>query len=124
MNAVPGDTVWAVFYFVKPEKRAQYERFLHDVFWPMGRRLGETDPVMRRVFGQTRILHPARMNPDGTYTYAFFMDPLVRGADYSIPSLLKKGYGDAEGQRIFEQVFRDALADRPYELHPLVQSRD
>jgi hypothetical protein len=119
-----GDTVWVVTYDVKPDKRAQYERFLHTAFWPVGERLGQTDPVIRRVFGQTRMLHPTRANPDGTFTYAFLMDPVVPGGEYSILALLQKGYGEAEGERIFREQFLDALADQSAEVREWVQGSD
>ena len=98
-RTVTGDTVAISIFRVKPEKREQYERFLHEVFWPMGRRLGETDPVMRRVFGQTRILHPAAPNEDGTCSYAFLFDPWETGGEYGIETLLKTGFGEDSVRR-------------------------
>ena len=85
-RAAPGEDMAFGVYYIKPEKREQYERFIHEVFWPMGRRLGENDPVTRRVFQQTRVLHPKGPNEDGTYTYGFLFDPVVPGGDYSIES--------------------------------------
>ena len=41
--------------------------------------MGETDPVVAKTFGQSRILHPTGPNKDGTYTYAFLFDPWVSG---------------------------------------------
>ena len=42
-------------------------------------------------------MHPAGANPNGTYTYAFVMDPLIKKADYDIESLIKKKYGAKQG---------------------------
>lgn len=121
-RAEPGDTVWIVYNFVKPESRQTYERFLHEVFWPMGERLEESDPEMKRAFSQTRVLHPIAANEDGTYTYAFIMDPVIEGAEYRILRLLQKGYGEAEGERIFREQFLASLADRAWVTHEFIQS--
>jgi hypothetical protein len=121
-RAAAGDTVWVILNHVKPEKRAQYERFLHEVFWPGGRRVGQTDPVVARAVARTRILHPAGPNADGTYTYAFVMDPRVPGADYDILALMKRAYPAAEAERYVREL-NDVMA-RPGTQHLFVQSRD
>lgn len=121
-RAAAGETVWMVYNFVKPESRQAYERFLHDVFWPMGERLEGSDLERKRAFSHTRILHPTAANEDGTYTYAFVMDPVIEGAEYRILRLLQKGYGEAEGERIFREQFLGSLADRAWVTHEFVQS--
>lgn len=122
-RATAGDTVAIAIYRVQAEKREQYEHFLHQVFWPMGRRLGETDAVMRRVFGQTRILHPEGPNEDGTYSYAFLFDPWETGGEYSIEALLKRGFGEQEGARVYREQFQASLAGSPHYFFQFRQSR-
>jgi hypothetical protein len=114
--------VWVILNHVRPQKRAQFERFLHEVFWPGGRRVGQTDSLVARAIAQTRILHPAGPNADGTYTYAFMMDPRVPGADYDILALLKRAYPAAEAERYVREM-NDAIA-RPGTQHLFVQPRD
>jgi hypothetical protein len=123
-RATAGDTVAISIFRVQPDKREQYERFVHEVFWPMGRRLGETDPEMRRVFGQTRVLHPVGPNEDGTYSYAFLFDPWLTGGEYSIEALLKRGLGEEEGGRIFREQFEGSLAEGPHHFFEFRQSPD
>jgi hypothetical protein len=121
-RAAAGDTVWVILNYVKPDGRAEFERFLHEVFWPAGRRVGERDAAVARTFAQTRILHPTQPNADGTWTYAFLMDPRISGADYDILSLLKRAYPAAEAERHMA-AFTGALA-REGDTHLLVQSPD
>lgn len=121
-RAVAGDTVWVIINYVKPDRRADFERFLHEVFWPAGRRVGQSDAVVARTFAQTRILHPAGPNADGSYTYAFLMDPRISGADYDILSLLKRAHPTAEAERHMA-TFTAALA-REGAQYLLIQSPD
>jgi hypothetical protein len=106
LMAKPGEEVWVWAYPVKADKRKQYEHFVHDIFWPGASKLSASE---QRVFRQTRVMHPAQANPNGTYTYLFIMDPLIKGADYSIESLLKKMYGPKQGTDYFK-LFTGALA--------------
>lgn len=119
-RAARGDTVWVILNHIRPEKRAQFERFLHEIFWPGGQRVGQADPVVARTFAQTRILHPTGANKDGTYTYAFLMDPVLGNADYTILNLLKKAYPAAEAERYYREMFLEARAGGS--SHRFVQS--
>ena len=122
-RASRGDMVWVILNHVKPDKRQQFERFLHQQLWPMGHRVGQKDPVIARVFDQTRVLHPTEANEDGTYTYAFLMDPVVAEGDYAIQALLKRGFPEVEADQLFKEGFESALA-RPQENYVLRQSPD
>ena len=104
--AKPGEEVWVWAYTVKADKRKQYEHFVHDIFWPGASKLSAAE---QRVFRQTRVMHPAQANSNGTYTYLFIMDPLIKGADYGIESLTKKMYGSKQGTE-YLKLFGGALA--------------
>jgi len=88
-----GETVWVCLDPIKKDKRAQYERFLHEIFWPGAAKLS---PAEQKIFRQTRILHPTKAETDGTYSYFFVMDPVIKGGDYDIESLLTKMYGKSK----------------------------
>ncbi len=91
--------VWA--YPVKADKRKQYEHFVHDIFWPGARKLPARE---QQVFRQTRVMHPVKANADGSYTYLFIMDPMVKGGDYDIESLIKKMYGAKQGGGVLQTI--------------------
>lgn len=117
--ASSGQTVWVCLDPIKKDKRAQYERFLHEIFWPGAAKLS---PAEQRVFRQTRILHPTKAETDGSYSYFFVMDPVIKGGDYDIESLLTKMYGKAKATEYFK-LYTTAHA-RPQVSYVVTQSKD
>jgi hypothetical protein len=95
-----GDSVFVIVNYVKGDKKEQFEKFIHESFWPKAQGLSEAD---KQLFRQTRILHPTKQEADGTYIYMFVMDPYFTGHDYSIENMLRKMYGDKweEPNRMF-----------------------
>ncbi|QNF35839.1 hypothetical protein HUW51_13755 [Adhaeribacter swui] len=118
ISAAPGDSVWVIVNYVKADKRAQYERFVHEIFWPGANKLSKDE---QKVFRQTRILHPTAAEPDGTYAYFFIMDPVIRKGNYDIENLLVKMFGETTAREHFK-LFTDALANDGKQ-YQLVQSR-
>lgn len=118
--AKPNETVWVIAYPVKANKRAQYERFIHEIFWPGAKNLSAAE---QKVFKQTRVMHPTKPEADGSYAYLFIMDPVIKGADYGIESLLKKEYGVQKGSEYFK-LFKDAIVEKNYREYRVTQSKD
>jgi hypothetical protein len=116
--ATEGDTVWVVVNYVKPDKKAQFEKFVHEILWPPHSKLSETE---QRMFRQTRVLHGAAPQEDGSYTYIFMMDPVISGANYSIEDMLRKMYPEDKAAEYFK-LYEESLA-RDYHMYTLVQSR-
>ncbi|GAB3869918.1 hypothetical protein GCM10028824_17760 [Hymenobacter segetis] len=116
--ATTGDTVWVIVNSVKPDKRAQYERFVNELFWPLAAKMSATD---QRTFRQTRVLNAYRPETDGTYSYMFIMDPVLHGHSYDILKLLEKGYGKTKAAE-YNKLFTESLA-RPQKQYAVVQSR-
>lgn len=116
-RATEGNTVWVLLNHVKPDKRKQFEKFIHEIFWPTAEKL---EPADQQVFRQTRVLHPVKPNEDGTYTYVFLMDPLIPDADYSILNYLKKMYGEEKANEYYK-MFTESL-NRPQEGYKVIQS--
>jgi hypothetical protein len=88
--AKEGDTVWVLANHIKSDKRQQFERFVHEIFWDSSSKLTSEE---QRIFRQTRVLHPTQQEKDGSYTYLFIMDPYIPGANYDIGQFLNKIYG-------------------------------
>ena len=100
-----GEKVWVIINHIKPDKREQFEKFIHETFWPMANKLSTEE---QRLFRQTRVLHPTKAEADGTYSYIFLMDPLVEGANYEIEAMLIKMYGEQQGKahsRTLDETF-------------------
>ena len=119
LMAKSGEEVWVWAYPVKADKRKQYEHFVHDIFWPGANKLPAAE---QRVFRLTRVMHPAQANPDGSYTYLFIMDPLIKGADYDIQSLTRKMYGTKQGNE-YLKLFDGSLAGKDVG-YKVIQSKD
>ena len=118
--AKPGEAVMVWSYPVKADKRKQYEHFVHDIFWPGAGKLSASG---QRVFRQTRVMHPAKANADGTYTYLFIMDPYINGEDYDIESLTKKMYGAKQGAEYYK-LFAGAVVAGKDVGYRVTQSKD
>ena len=108
--AATGDTVWVVVNPVKPEKRAQFERFVNEIFWPSAVKLSAAD---QRTFRQTRVLNAVRPEADGTYPYLFIMDPVQKGFAYDILALLTKAYGKEKAVDYYK-LFTESLAGKQH----------
>jgi hypothetical protein len=120
-HAVAGDTIYVVEHIVRPDRRAQFERFLEQSYWPAARQIARTDPAVALMLRQTRVIYPLRANDDGTYTYLFLMDPVVHGETYNIHDLLSRVYDAAETERRYRELTESWA--RPFQSHPYVQPR-
>jgi hypothetical protein len=108
-QAAEGDTVWIIVNYVKADKRQQFEKFVHEIFWDKAfEKATKLSPQDQRAFRQTRILHPTVAEADGTWSYIFFIDPVLKGVDYGIESMLVKLYGDAKAKE-YTELFNEAL---------------
>ena len=106
--AQAGDKVWVIINPIKADKRAQFERFINDIFWPGAAKLS---PAEQRVFRQTRVLNPTVPEANGTYSYMFIMDPVIPGADYDICRLLRKEYSAAKAAE-YLKLFEESMAGK------------
>lgn len=69
----------------------------------------------------TPSLSTARLT--SSYAYLFIMDPVIKGADYEIESLLKKEYGVQKGNEYFK-LFKDAIIEKNVKDYRVIQSTD
>ena len=124
VRASAGDTIYVIEHFVRPDRRAQFERFIRDSYWPAVRQVAQTDARMGSVLRQTRVLYPARANEDGTFTYLFVMDPVVSGETYNILDLLRRVYSPAETERRYRELTESwARQFQASQSRPYVQSQ-
>ena len=117
-NAAEGDSVWVIVNHVKPDKREQFEQFVHEVFWPSAQQLS---PEEQRAFSSTRILHPVGPEADGTYSYIFFIDPIIQGFNYGIIDNLEKMYPKEKAAE-YDRMFSETMA-REQTQYRVVQGR-
>jgi len=117
-RAAQGDTVWILLNHIKADKCQQFEKFVHDILWPIAL---ESDPISQQVAHHTRVLHPVEMNEDSTYTYVFIMDPVIQGANYQFSYYLKKKY-DEEKTKEYLKMANECFAS-PQTGYTVVQSQ-
>lgn len=116
--AMQGDSVWIIISPVKADKRAVFEKFVHEIFWPGASKLSKEE---QKLFRQARILHPVAPEADGTYSYIFFIDPVVTGGNYGVMDLLTKMYGEAKAKE-YNKLWEEAAAGEQ-KSYRVVQSR-
>jgi hypothetical protein len=114
-RAHTGQKVLIVLDHIKGDRREEVERF-YDLFWHSP---GVGPPEDQATHDNTRLLYPSEANDDGTYTYAWIFDPFLEGADYNIPSLLRKMYGAEKADEYF-RLWADAHVSDPA-IYTLVQ---
>ena len=107
-----------VLNHVKDESKADYEKFMDEVFFDII--LTTDDPVLKEQYQKTRWLSPAEQNEDNTWTYAFFMDPLVEDGNYDFPELFNRKYSEEESEKLVQQY--ESYMASPLEAHLLIQS--
>ncbi len=117
-RASKGDTVWVIINHIKADKRQDFEKFVHEIFWLMAKKLSTKE---QRTFSQTRVLHPFKPEADGTYSYVFIMDPVVSGGDYQMENVIKKMY-DGQKANEYLKMFNETFAGEQT-FYEVVQSR-
>ncbi|MBA2669746.1 MAG: hypothetical protein H0U67_05185 [Gemmatimonadetes bacterium] len=96
IRAQPGDTVYLIEHYVRPEGREQFEQFVDQVLWPALQQTAGANAVRGRILRQTRLLRPLAPNTDDSYTYTFVLDPAVPGESYNVLDILREAYSEEE----------------------------
>jgi hypothetical protein len=118
----PGDTVWIIVNPVKANKREQFEKFVHEIFFDKASdKTNKLSPQDRQAFRQTRILHPVAPEADGTWSYIFFVDPVLKGVDYGIEPMLVKLYGEVKAQEYMRVLNETGAGEQ--KSYKILQSR-
>jgi hypothetical protein len=118
-GAKPGDEVRLILNHVRGDQRKQFETFVNEGLLPALRQSAASDPSARHMYERTRFLEPQRANPDGTWTYVWIFDPVVKG-EYAYEAILKRGHSPDRVLQ-FMDLNRQALA-RPQEVYRVGES--
>lgn len=95
-----------VLNFVKADRVEQFEAALAD----LRRALETSDNPVRRQQGEGwRVFSAAEPGPDGTAIFVFVVNPVLRGADYSVKAVVEDAFDEAEARRVVE-AFGQSLA--------------
>jgi hypothetical protein len=93
----PGDG-GVVLNFVKADKTADFEMILGKVKEALAK---SEKPERKQQATGWKVFKATEAAPGGGVIYAFVLDPVVKGADYSVGSILVEGFG-AEGQTLYK----------------------
>lgn len=121
IRAQAGDTVYLVEHQVRPERRQQFEDFVHEVLWPAIQSTAATEPSRAFALQRIRLLLPVTSEEDGSYTYTFVLDPVVAGESYNVLDLLRARYGEGEALRHYG-MFTETWAGE-FTTRRFIQSR-
>ncbi len=113
LRAVDGEKMWVLLNHVKPDRRKEFERFMHEIIKPIG-----VDSEIH-VLNRTRILHPTGPNENGSYTYIFLMDPFVADGEYNFDKLLSLAYSPEEARELVK-LYNESLVS-PQEGYEVTQ---
>ena len=95
------EKIWIVTLQIKEASKADFEKWMTDIFWtPMK---NNQDPILKKQYAASRWLCPVRLNEDKIWTYAFFIEPVIKGADYDIAHYLVNTYGEEKGNTYLKQ---------------------
>jgi hypothetical protein len=108
-RARPGDRVSLWIDVIRPEKRGEWERLLHDVLGPAVLRCAPA--VLRRI----RLLEPAGPNPDGSWTFAIVPDPYVEDVEYDAKIYVEEAFGRARADE-FDRGWDECHATPQYTI--------
>ena len=93
----PGDG-GVILNFVKADKTTDFEMVLGKV----KEALAKSDKAERKQQATGwKVFKASEPGPNGAVIYVFVMDPVVKGADYSVGNILVEAFG-AEGQTLYK----------------------
>jgi hypothetical protein len=101
-----GDTA-IVTVAIKPDKTAEFEQIMNDVRAAL---MKSEKPERKQQAAGWKVVKSGTPMKDGTIVYMHVIDPVVKGADYTILAILYETTTDAAAQRAIFEKYRDAFA--------------
>ena len=96
-----------VLNFIKPDKTADFETVLGKV--KEGLAKSEKAERKQQATGW-KVFKATEPGPNAAVIYVFIMDPVVKGADYSVGNILVEAFGQAEGTTLYK-TYSDAYGN-------------
>lgn len=100
-----GDAVIQAFS-VNPDKTADYEKIMGQLKDALNK---STKPEAKQQAAGWKVYRNATPNPDGSIVYVHVIDPVVKGADYSVLNNIYTMVSDPMEQRAVYDAYRGAL---------------
>jgi hypothetical protein len=100
----PGDA-GVILNFVKADKTADFEMVLGKVKEALAK---SEKPERKAQAAGWKVFKAVQPGPGGAVIYAFIMDPVAKGAEYSVGNILVEAFA-AEGQTLYK-TYSDSYA--------------
>ena len=101
----PGDA-GVILNFVKADKTADFEMVLGKLKEALTK---SEKPERKAQAAGWKVFKASDPGPNGAAMYVFVMDPVAKGAEYSVGNILVEGFG-AEGQALYK-TYSEAYAN-------------
>ena len=88
----------AILNFVKADKTTDFETVLGKVKEALAK---SEKPERKQQAAGWKVFKAAEPGPNGSVIYLFIMDPVAKGAEYSVGNILVEAFG-AEGQTLYK----------------------
>jgi len=92
---------------IKPDKTADFETIMAKVREAL---LKSEKPERKAQAAGWRVVKDMKPLPDGNIRYTHIINPVVKGADYTIVAILYEGFTDPTEQRALYEQYRLAFA--------------
>jgi len=88
-----------ILNFVKPDKTADFEM----VLGKLKEGLAKSDKAERKAMAAGwKVFKASETGGGGVAIYAFVIDPVAKGQEYSVGNLLVEAYGAEEGNKLYK----------------------
>ena len=101
-----GDTA-IITVAIRPDKTADFEQIMKDVSAAL---MKSDKPERKQQAAGWKVVKGTTPLKDGNIVYMHVIDPVVKGADYTILTILYEGNTDPNAQRAFFEKYRDSFA--------------
>lgn len=92
MSTHEGDTIMVVVHRVPAARKAAYERWMTQIWWPAAQKAGQAVPAYGKSLSERRRFVPARPVEKGMLTYMFIYPYMP---DAALPQTTSRGVGAA-----------------------------
>jgi hypothetical protein len=94
----PGDG-GVILNFVKADKTGDFEMVLGKVKEALAK---SEKPERKQQAAGWKVFKASEPGPNGAVIYVFVMDPVAKGAEYSVGNILVEALGQTEGQALYK----------------------
>jgi hypothetical protein len=92
---------------IKPDKTADFEQIMKDVSAAL---MKSEKPERKQQAAGWKIVKSATPMKDGNVVYMHLINPVVKGADYTVLAILYEANPDPAAQRAIFEKYRDSFA--------------